>query len=1164
MKLSPQLFNQLPAIQQDQVLATPNVAEPQNMMNEALTLPEEAQASLANVVQEQAMAWADILRKGRILEEAKVKKRASNLYRPAVAEYARQLDSGELDIDRKHAPGVVGTVPHVGDVKGNIEEWHEDKKQKIAIELGIEDDNSLMASVDEELDSLFITPKAKILAVIQDQYTREAKRMAADYITELAADSANNRRMTDEKVMAYLQGMVEAGVFQDVDTIVLLEEYKATADTSQMGFDAANNTNAFVELMESKAEDGTPAWRKKYPDAKINMIMPLYQKYKAVYEGQKRSEKRKREATLKDLATAQLHQDATRTPVRLIQELTRSQLGREELIIAIQNNKEPKIDFENADTIAALQKKHPHVDVASFSRFLASAYSTLVTESTQKLNARLKGTSDEFDIAETRTYEAMKKNTNSEYAYNNTTSIGGGLQWWNDSRFKDLGPKYDERKKNLNAVFSWYEAKHELLRDIEEGTITEPIIRDRLNNLNPQSKKWENESSIGLQTKRSLYNDVASFINGKYLDPSDNSKTNSDLAAFSMLQAGHKFDPEQPIPVEDMVAQQQKFKGYKKPDTPADYYTNGYRFIPNPIFTAMENALEQAESSESAGVIIDQFHGLFNNYYPDKKWRQIAYREFIARSDDKNITHSLMLFTNKAYDNVGNEISSGNVERTLRATFADISVLEEQLKDKHGESFFNDLTKEDGEIGKVFYSNLGMGNSIQLRNSPTAIEPYRQLITKMAMQLKLEPQNKDMSAEEAAQEADRQLFGSRFFFIEHPTREGQSMFMSHGEFEKGQHTVAEPEDVKNAHLIIQAGIAPELVKSMGELSGAYAKQKVETPLKLKLQGREGYVNRNVNNLIWEILSTTNIKKDALHNNPNIEVLAVPNEDNTGVYYKLMHPESEVWVWLEGINNERWEISNKTVATMAFQTHLQSLYHKMPEYLDHKTWPDELKDLYRGNWLGLGSPKQLGIPVEFDPAKSPIEILEQVAGSPGHFSQTPDLDFEWSWFPMDYRSWNILPDSLWMIGGIERNHLKNEFIPALKAKHGENPTREQILEFSDNYEKKYADLTGKFYMNQIWRFFGVEPIGSENYILPGGLKPGKVYYTQEEEEQLQLEMQKTIKEEPEEIKVHKVKSDETLSSIARKYGTTVDALVDYNKIENENVLGLNQKIKIPPN
>ena len=50
MKLQPQLFNQLPGIPQDQVLATPNVAEPQNMINEAMTLPEEAQANMANMV----------------------------------------------------------------------------------------------------------------------------------------------------------------------------------------------------------------------------------------------------------------------------------------------------------------------------------------------------------------------------------------------------------------------------------------------------------------------------------------------------------------------------------------------------------------------------------------------------------------------------------------------------------------------------------------------------------------------------------------------------------------------------------------------------------------------------------------------------------------------------------------------------------------------------------------------------------------------------------------------------------------------------------------------------------------------------------------------------------------------------------------------------------
>ena len=192
MKLQPQLFNQLPGIPQDQVLATPNVAEPQNMINEAMTLPEEAQANMANMVQQQAMAWADILRKGRIAEEAKVKKRASNLYRPMVAEYARELDSGER---RPQPEGYAGQLhkafsdspiskvgtPFVGDVKTDMENWHEKTKQDIVQELGIQDDDTLIASVGEELDSLFITPKSEILRITQARYTEEAKRMASDY-----------------------------------------------------------------------------------------------------------------------------------------------------------------------------------------------------------------------------------------------------------------------------------------------------------------------------------------------------------------------------------------------------------------------------------------------------------------------------------------------------------------------------------------------------------------------------------------------------------------------------------------------------------------------------------------------------------------------------------------------------------------------------------------------------------------------------------------------------------------------------------------------------------------------------------------------------------------------------------------------------------------------
>ena len=45
-------------------------------------------------------------------------------------------------------------------------------------------------------------------------------------------------------------------------------------------------------------------------------------------------------------------------------------------------------------------------------------------------------------------------------------------------------------------------------------------------------------------------------------------------------------------------------------------------------------------------------------------------------------------------------------------------------------------------------------------------------------------------------------------------------------------------------------------------------------------------------------------------------------------------------------------------------------------------------------------------------------------------------------------------------------------------------------------------------------------------------------------------------------VHTVKSGETLSGIARKYGTTYQQLAAYNKISNPNKISVGQKIKIP--
>ena len=45
-------------------------------------------------------------------------------------------------------------------------------------------------------------------------------------------------------------------------------------------------------------------------------------------------------------------------------------------------------------------------------------------------------------------------------------------------------------------------------------------------------------------------------------------------------------------------------------------------------------------------------------------------------------------------------------------------------------------------------------------------------------------------------------------------------------------------------------------------------------------------------------------------------------------------------------------------------------------------------------------------------------------------------------------------------------------------------------------------------------------------------------------------------------VHIVKSGETLSEIAAKYGTTYQKLATYNNISNPNVIRVGQKIKIP--
>lgn len=70
------------------------------------------------------------------------------------------------------------------------------------------------------------------------------------------------------------------------------------------------------------------------------------------------------------------------------------------------------------------------------------------------------------------------------------------------------------------------------------------------------------------------------------------------------------------------------------------------------------------------------------------------------------------------------------------------------------------MTKEGGEIGKVFYGQFGFGNATVFRHSSKSIEPFRSLTQRYAMQLKLE--FPELDAEEAAQMAHEQLYDSRF------------------------------------------------------------------------------------------------------------------------------------------------------------------------------------------------------------------------------------------------------------------------------------------------------------------------------------------------------------------------------------------------------------------
>jgi len=151
--------------------------------------------------------------------------------------------------------------------------------------------------------------------------------------------------------------------------------------------------------------------------------------------------------------------------------------------------------------------------------------------------------------------------------------------------------------------------------------------------------------------------------------------------------------------------------------------------------------------------------------------------------------------------------------------------------------------------------------------------------------------------------------------------------------------------------------------------------------------------------------------------------------------------------------------------------------------------------------------------KFFETDSPIEILQEIADSPAYFNDTPDLDVSVTEWPFDYRAFNVAPDSPWMIGGIERAHLKSVFLPALKERYGENPSREQILELADEFTGRFADLTGQFYFDHVWRFFGVDPLKPENYILPEGMRPGSLPVSKEQEQQMEKEIQATVKPAP---------------------------------------------------
>tara|TARA_R100000664_G_scaffold21989_1_gene31406 strand:+ start:14321 stop:17659 length:3339 start_codon:yes stop_codon:yes gene_type:complete len=1109
MKITAQLFNQLPGIPQDQVLTTPNVAEPDQMVNEAVTLPDEAQANLANVVQEQAMAWADILRKGRIAEEAKNKKRASNLYRPMLADYARGLDSGERQIDRKNAPGAVGTVPHVSDVDTDLQAWHEQAKKDIATQLNIHDDESLVASVNEELDSLFIEPRGKILGVIQKNYTLEAQRMASDYVAEVALESIGspiNKQKGDEKVASYLQSMVEAGIFQDNDTIVLMKEYETTVDNNQMNYDAALNPMAFVKSIE----DGS--FRDKYPNASINIVSAAYGRYKPVEVAETKKEEKLRKDTKADLAYANLDTMAANRPVTLIHEITGKIVNKNELLLQLQQGTQPTLTPERIEELKKLPqfKDIPQTKFgSSISRYLNEAYRILKSEASANLKAQQKGTKDQFNMNMNRLLEKLSVNEGWSESWTQAQGIGEGAGWWNSVAYDGLG--LEKERQNLDSIWEWSKQKNELLQKVESRSISQPEMIKMLNELNPEKSIIEGESTDGIQWKRGEYTNLKAYLERAFLNPSDIGKKDQDLAGFAMQLTGsaETWSPNQPVPFEQIVGFESNWKNIKIPESAAEFYSAGFRVIPLPVKTMMKNALSQVNQSESAGDM-EAFLGMFELYYPEEKHREIAIREFAA--DNPDFDSSYLLFTDPAIDKKGDPLPSAYVDETIQAAVAEASVLQNQIKDKYGDdgqTFINDLSGDDGEVGQAFYGDFGFGNSTAMRNSPTAIEPYRALHERMAMKLKL--RKPDLSAEEAAEMAHHQLFDVRYKIYKNPEDENQVLFMPHSKFQRGYAGMAEPDDVTKAETMVIAGIAPSMLMSLGEVQGAFAKQKNEKLLELEVTGRDGAINRNVNNLLRKVADQFNIAEDAIRRNPNIEILPVPNENNSGRYYKLIHPDTQVWVWLQNKAGEKWEISTDQIADLTFQTHYRAFYYKMPEYLEGgKSWAQSAFEKFEEIKPDFLPSVDSEVGKKFFETDSPIEILQEIADSPAYFNDTPDLDVSVTEWPFDYRAFNVAPDSPWMIGGIERAHLKNEFLPALKERYGENPSREQILELADEFTGRFADLTGQFYFDHVWRFFGVDPLKPQNYILPEGMRPGSLPVSEEQEQQMEEEIQATVK------------------------------------------------------